>query len=663
MRLRINPDSAQSTHLSAHSQIDRSLRQRRGTFATKSQSIAATFNSSTPNKGISKPGCGKTIQRAWRNRLSQLAFWSGLIASAVSKGDRSACVSQINLKGTHSKARNSQMIDGLTIGSALSAPRGRITGEFESAHHTRVIKTASGDQYYAKTLESDHTVGNTRRSLPLLNMRRNMAIMDVLGIKYPSAQVTVQDGGLELYVQQMPNFKTFHQMRQEDTPSEQALSPENRAKYIAAIMLIDDLQDQNVGLQSGKDLAIIDFDCAYNTYYDNLFEPFNNLYYIFGDYYLQTKPTRQDLNKAYELLDKMLKNSDQLAQRFKVIYPISQSGDGVDPFNEFVESTLEKMDCLKSLAELSEHETVDVPTMGCLSMRIKDELKQKRGSDSLFYQKNDQYLTTQVRDLVTDTCAEGAPKACPKSTPTKQPNIELPEGAVWAIKDLFRPNDPSTFQCVEYIGQGSSTMEVKINDVSGLQTRTFDDAYTFKAHVSPDKSIEVIVNPEVGDHNTTHAMVQYYARIIGQFPKFIQNGVEKIYIHNEGGDAYSANGYANSILIYKTPFEALFSGETHNNLEEALFYLCAQAALDVNSKTFPEYEKAIAKDAQVLTKHAAGSNTRVDLIESLPLIYASVKRPDRIGPEIKNLVEQTPNRKEYFQKNIFKLTDLRGAKL
>lgn len=664
MRLRITSESAQAANLNSSRVVASEIQKRRNTFSTRSEKIALPLHSSIGGKPISKSGCPSVLKATWRHKLTQLSFWSGLFASSVSKLDPSNCVTQINLRGTHNHSKDPHTLGKLTVSNALAKPRGYVAQQFESAHKTRVIQSASGERYYVKSLQSDLNASNTRRSLPLLNMRRNMAIMDALEIKYPKAEVNVQDDQIELYVQQMPNFKTFHQMTQEGTAADKILTPENRAKYVAAIMLMDDLQDQNVGLQNGKDLAIIDFDCAYNTYYDNLFEPFNNLYYIFGEYYLNTKPTRQDLKNAYALLENLLKNSDQLEQRFHEIYPLNSQQEKVNPFDDFVESTLEKMQCIQSLYELSPEDVIDVPTMGCLSLRIREEIKQKRGTDSVFYRQNDEYLTIQLKEQVTDKGTTGVPKACPKPAAEEKIDIQIPEGAVWALKDIFKPGDPSSFKSVEYAGQGSTPMEVKISRVSDLQMQMVENAYSFKAHVSKDKTIEVFVNPAIGDQKTAHALVQHYARIIGQFPQFIQNGVEKIYIQDEGGDAYSANGYENSILIYKKPFDALFEGDTQHNIEEALFYLCAQAALDVNSKTFPEYEKAIAKDGQALTRYAAqSSSTRVDLIESLPFIYASLKKPDRLTPEMKSLIEKVPHRKEYFQKNIFKLTDLRGAKL
>lgn len=619
---------------------------------------------------VSEAG-GKVAPKGNMNLVTLKKYFSYIVGGAAMLLATGSAIGRINGIGSSSTVLLPGGKISLVLEDAIPTPKDHEITTVKSMHHAENYKDVSGKKIFHKDVSSSPQVFDVCRSYFVMNMLHNVVLMDALGIKFPEGKLFVKGEQMDFFTEEFPNFKTFRQLYQEGEKVSALLSKENRALYIAAVMLIDDLNSANIGIQNDQDLAIIDYDSTYTTRVESTFRPFGELHNQLENSKSLSDfvPTRDDFQGAYNILANLLVNNEQIEQQLNQVYQVDLGNDKFDPYQVFVESIEYKMSCLRELALDSPSDRVYIPDTGCKTEAERKNQLENAGEEIAFIAKSNMKLVNKLNNLRVELEKGKGSSIDYSQVSSEQFKTfieDLPPGAVSASGSLFQPDDPSTYKGeLRYLGQSVRQMEINLPNQRELLKERFNNVHTFLVKVFDGKPIEFLVHPEVGEREAAQTIVSEFSEAIGKFPAFIKSGVDKIYIHNEGGDAYSANGYEHSILIYKKPFDAYFgNGQSQDSLESALFYLCASAAVKIDRNNFENYKRVIKQDVQYLTDHAKKSDDpRVDLIESLPFFYANKEHPERLPEGMKTLLKNAPEREKYFNEHIFPKYSIRGMKL
>lgn len=235
-----------------------------------------------------------------------------------------------------------------------------------SARETRRCIDMHGKHVYLKHLEpiKNFWAGGASRSTPVLSTLKNMVLMDLLGILRPEVEVahgknlalhadnldlievTHGDDDLVLLSKELAGFQAFEDI----SHASKEWSSDLKAKYLAAMLLIDDLTFSNVGHVDGR-LAIIDFDSTYHTTAENVCQPFFNLksqYPVLLQSELRHL-TKGDVLDGCDLIEDILMQSyEALHEAFSNIY----EREGEHVLNVFMMTSREKIDHVREYLAL-----------------------------------------------------------------------------------------------------------------------------------------------------------------------------------------------------------------------------------------------------------------------------------------------------------------------
>lgn len=211
-------------------------------------------------------------------------------------------------------------------------------------------------------------------------------------------------------------------------------------------------------------------------------------------------------------------------------------------------------------------------------------------------------------------------------------------GTIFIDPDIINSTDPTTFQSVSYIGQDSRMMfDRRVNAFITL------NAYLFNASFDDGLSIEIQVNPEFGNPESSLAEVQKYAPVIGQLPTALRADVETVWIH-KGVEPFG--GGNNNLLIHVDQAELYIE---EGILEETLVHEASHTSLDAYYAASDGWLAAQTADNEFISTYARDYPDLQDVAESF-LPYLAVRyKSERISPELYEEIMQTiPNRIAYF---------------
>ncbi len=212
-------------------------------------------------------------------------------------------------------------------------------------------------------------------------------------------------------------------------------------------------------------------------------------------------------------------------------------------------------------------------------------------------------------------------------------------GTIFIDPDIITSSDPTTFESMTYMGQGTRTMyDRRVNAWISV------NAYLFDTRFDDGLSTEIQVNPEFGSSDAAMVQAEKYALVIGRLPTALRNDVETVWIHR--GTQPFGGGNKN-LLVH------IGQGDLYINdgiLEETFVHEASHTSLDSYHASAPGWLAAQTADGEFISTYARDYPNREDIAESF-LTYLAVRyRADRISQQLYDTIVQTiPNRIDYFE--------------
>jgi hypothetical protein len=210
---------------------------------------------------------------------------------------------------------------------------------------------------------------------------------------------------------------------------------------------------------------------------------------------------------------------------------------------------------------------------------------------------------------------------------------------VGTVFDIIRTEDPSTFQCLEGLGQAPRQIwDKRVDDEPVVM------AFIFAAHFTDGTRIEIAINPEFGSVNSARAEALRYTTALGQLPTSLRRGIGRFSVHM--GDE-SPHAGDDQIVFYSATADQRLG---YNHLEESLFHESVHASWDATWRLSPEWQAAAAADAGFLTGYAAAHPDREDLAETALFGFAILHHPDRFPPvDTADTLRAVPHRLAFLE--------------
>ena len=208
--------------------------------------------------------------------------------------------------------------------------------------------------------------------------------------------------------------------------------------------------------------------------------------------------------------------------------------------------------------------------------------------------------------------------------------------------DLIRSDDPSTFDRLEYLGQG----EAEILDPTKSFYEPLNDAYLFVASFSDGSTIDIRIHSEVGSQTVAEAEAQRYTRPLGQLPSLLRANIGRLSIRLGTETATASAGEGISVQVGNATIRS-----AENRLEETLFHEAVHTSLDsqFSYTRSADWLEAQAKDGRFLTEYGRENPDSEDLAETALYAWALLHHPERIPTEEREAIEiRIPNRLEFL---------------
>ena len=175
------------------------------------------------------------------------------------------------------------------------------------------------------------------------------------------------------------------------------------------------------------------------------------------------------------------------------------------------------------------------------------------------------------------------------------------------------------------------------------------DAYLFNAWFDDGLSSEIRVNPEFGSVSSARAVVNKYAKMVGQLPTALRTDVDTVTIH-KGGENWG--GGNNDLLIHVDQYVKHYP-HLRDFEEEALIHEAGHSSLDADHAEAPDWLAAQTADGGFISTYARDHPMREDIAESVLPWLAVRYRSDRIsGADERKILDAIPNRLAYFDREI-----------
>ncbi len=204
--------------------------------------------------------------------------------------------------------------------------------------------------------------------------------------------------------------------------------------------------------------------------------------------------------------------------------------------------------------------------------------------------------------------------------------------------DIITVDDPGTFECVAYLGQGPE----EILDATKSSYEAVPDAYLFVARFSDGTSIDIRIHPEVGSETDARAEVDRYTVPLGQLPTLLRQDIGRFAVRLGDETATASPGEGISMQVGNAT-----TREADHRLEETLFHEAVHTSLDAKYGYMRSAEWLAAQEAdgRFLTEYGRNNPDNEDLAESALYAYAVLHHPGRLHPADETVVNaRIPNR-------------------
>ena len=239
--------------------------------------------------------------------------------------------------------------------------------------------------------------------------------------------------------------------------------------------------------------------------------------------------------------------------------------------------------------------------------------------------------------------------ACGEDEPAGPPALRPPTlgPTTFIDPDVLTETDVTSLDALVPNGQGMRTMFDR--RVDGNVTV---DAYLFDASFDDGLSLEIQVNPELGD-SLANALAEQYAASIGRLPNILRRDIDVVWVHD--GDELFGGG-ADNLLIH---VDQAVSYYNDGFLEEALAHQAAHTSLDAAHATSAGWLDAQSVDNGFISMPAQDNPTTEDVAESFLPWLAVVTGDGRVTDFLRaTIAAQIPARLFYFDAQGFDLHPL-----
>ena len=217
-------------------------------------------------------------------------------------------------------------------------------------------------------------------------------------------------------------------------------------------------------------------------------------------------------------------------------------------------------------------------------------------------------------------CSSGAPALASSSAdPERQPPLYT--STADTVFDIIRTDDPSDLVCVK--DEGMTLDRIWDKRVDG---EPVVGIFSFRAHFKDGRTVRIAVNAEFGSTGAAAVEARRYARILGQIPDRLRNGVARLSLH-KGREGFHAG--PGQIVAYQGTAEDRIETD---HLEETVFHEAVHAAWDEAYRLSTEWRAVQQQDGRFLTDYAREQPEREDLAETALFAYGLLLQPGRIPP-------------------------------
>lgn len=192
------------------------------------------------------------------------------------------------------------------------------------------------------------------------------------------------------------------------------------------------------------------------------------------------------------------------------------------------------------------------------------------------------------------------------------------DGAIFLGPNTIMASDPSTLQMLTF-----HTLTIRNVPDNRVGNNVDTEVRIFDAIFENGKRIEMMVNTEITSLAEAEAQAHIYAHIIGQFNRFLIDGINEVYIHP--GDAFFS-ALPGGIIVHTGEADEEYL--PRGVLEEVMAHEAVHAALDVTYLRSSEWQQAQKLDVTFVSEYARDNPETEDLAESYGayLVYKNAGR-------------------------------------
>lgn len=217
------------------------------------------------------------------------------------------------------------------------------------------------------------------------------------------------------------------------------------------------------------------------------------------------------------------------------------------------------------------------------------------------------------------------------------------DGTIFLDPDIVTAEDPTTYQSITYDGRKILTL---LDRRAGANQAQEVNAFAYTATYERGKQLPIYVNPEFSEE-TAGIHAAEYARLIGQMPAFLFDGITIVNI-NDGLNPWGGGG---GLLLIHTK-----QGEDYRNrgiMVETMIHEAGHASISYLDEA-PEYQTAAGLDPTFISTYARDNPLREDIAETILLYLAYRYRPERVSDDlIYTCSKIIPNRMAFFDEQNF----------
>jgi len=215
-------------------------------------------------------------------------------------------------------------------------------------------------------------------------------------------------------------------------------------------------------------------------------------------------------------------------------------------------------------------------------------------------------------------------------------------GTVYTVANILTEQDPSTLSALTYVELVESE-EYDHRAVDWVDT----EFYRYLASYPEGQEVEVLVNAEFDTRAQARFAAQTYAFVLGQMPRLLRMGVERMVIHETGEDWSASPG---EITIHDGAVEA---ERADGALEESMIHETVHTTLDPLWEDTRAWRRAQQADGGFISEYGQDNPNTEDLAESFTLYLGLALHPERMPADVvMTMLDVMPERLDFFAQNF-----------